>query len=181
MIRIRAIAGSLRSGSHTRSIIHCLAGLMPPEVDYGVVQIGDLPLYNEDIDTGDVTGGSAPFRAELVAAQGFVIATPEYNYGIPGVLKNALDWASRPQSAGLLRHKPVLTLSASPAATGGVRAQAQLNETLRGMGAAVLLRPQTVIPAVHQKIVNGQLSDAATLEFLRAGIADLLVAVRQLG
>lgn len=90
------------------------------------------------------------------------------------MLKNALDWASRPYGQATLIGKPVLTISSSPAFTGGVRAQAQLNETLISIGANLLIRPQFVVGSVHEKVRDGRLVDGGTVDFLLAGISDLI-------
>ncbi|WP_253075555.1 NAD(P)H-dependent oxidoreductase [Bradyrhizobium sp. 187] len=87
------------------------------------------------------------------------MVSPEYNHGMSGVLKNGLDWASRPYGRSVLRGKPVLTMTASPAFTGGVRAQQQMNETLASIPARPVLRPQIVIGGVHEKVSDGRLVD----------------------
>jgi chromate reductase len=104
--------------------------------------------------------------------------SPEYNHGMSGVLKNALDWASRPYGRSALKGKPVLTMTASPAFTGGVRAQQQMNETLVSIPARLVLRPQIVIGSVHDKVRDGRLVDEATLSFALAGVDDLLETIR---
>jgi chromate reductase, NAD(P)H dehydrogenase (quinone) len=104
--------------------------------------------------------------------------SPEYNHGISGVLKNALDWASRPYGRSALRGKAVLTITTSPAFTGGVRAQQQMNETLVAIPARLVLRPQIVIGGVHEKVSDGRLVDEASLRFAIAGVDDLLDEVR---
>ena len=95
-----------------------------------------------------------------------------------GVLKNALDWASRPYGRSALRSKPVLTMTASPAFTGGVRAQQLMNETLVSIPARPVLRPQIVIGGVHEKVRDGRLIDEAALSFALAGVDDLLEEIR---
>jgi chromate reductase len=95
------------------------------------------------------------------------------------VLKNALDWASRPYGAATITGKPVLTVTESPAFTGGARAQAPLNEVLLAIGARPLQRPQTVIASVHEKVADGKLVDEASLDFLLAGVDDLIRAIDQ--
>src|SRR5215831_1492199 len=97
-----------------------------------------LPLYNEDEDGADAPEIVRQFRRAIDQSDGIVIATPEYNHGIPGVLKNALDWASRPVGRSVLIEKPVLVMSVSPAFTGGVRAQAQIHETLLAIPARIV-------------------------------------------
>jgi chromate reductase len=104
--------------------------------------------------------------------------SPEYNHGMSGVLKNALDWASRPFGQSALKGKPVLTMTASPAFTGGVRAQQQMNETLVSIPARLVHRPQIVIGGVHDKVRDGHLVDEAALRFALEGVVDLLDEIR---
>jgi len=177
--RILGISGSLRAESFSTAIL-CTAGkVITEKADFDLLPLDDVPLYNQDLDTGTPPDAVADLRQRIAAADGLVIATPEYNYGMPGVLKNALDWASRPYGQSKLTGKPALTLSSSPAFTGGVRAQAQLNETLLSNAALLVLRPQIVIGLVMQKISNGELVDEQSLEFMRAGLNDLLRAIRR--
>jgi len=98
-----------------------------------------------------------------------------------GVMKNALDWISRPYGQSKLTGKPVLTITSSPASTGGARAQAQLNETLIAIAAQLVLRPQAVIGAVHTKMTAGKFTDVKTLQFLEDGVADLLRDIARFG
>lgn len=177
--RILGISGSLRKESFSTAILRTAGKVIAEEADFGLLPLGDVPLYNQDLDTGTPPDAVADLRRRIAAADGLVIATPEYNYGMPGVLKNALDWASRPYGQSKLTGKPVLTLSSSPAFTGGVRAQAQLNETLLSNAALLVLRPQIVVGLVMQKISNGELVDEQSVEFLRAGLNDLLRDIRR--
>jgi chromate reductase len=105
--------------------------------------------------------------------------TPEYNHGMPGVLKNALDWASRPFGRSVLIDKPVLVISVSPAFTGGVRAQAQVNETLLSIPARVIGGPQVVIGGIAGKIREGVLFDEASLSFASAALRRMVTTVFQ--
>jgi chromate reductase, NAD(P)H dehydrogenase (quinone) len=116
------------------------------------------------------------FRRAIADSDGVVIATPEYNHGIPGILKNALDWASRPLGQSALLGKPVLVMSLSPAFTGGVRAQAQLHETLLAIQARILPGAQIVIGDAAGKIRDGVLVDQSCLSFALAA-ADRLIAM----
>ncbi|MER9242632.1 NAD(P)H-dependent oxidoreductase [Mesorhizobium sp. M0633] len=127
--RLLGLPGSLRLGSYSLAVLRGLQPALGPAVD---LQIGDLrlPLYDEDQDGPSTPKTVQAFRQAVAESDGVVIATPEYNHGIPGVLKNALDWASRPLGRSALTGKAVLVISVSPAFTGGVRAQAQANETL---------------------------------------------------
>lgn len=172
--KIVAIAGSIRKGSFNTAILQTLAAAVADRADVEIVSLNDIPLYDQDLDTVTPPASVATLRAKIGAADGVVILSPEYNYGVSGVLKNALDWASRPYGKSTLIGKPVVTGTSSVAVTGGVRAQAQLHETLGAIGARVLLRPQIVIGAAHEKVKDGKLADAATLSFVVAGLDDLL-------
>jgi chromate reductase len=179
--RLLGISGSLRRASFNTAILASLAELVSDRATLEIFPLNDVPLYNQD-DDGDVLPPAAATLAQAIArADGIVISSPEYNSGVSGVLKNALDWASRPRGRSRLTGKPILTMTASPAFTGGARAQAQLNETLTAIAARVVLRPQIVIASVHQKIRDGRLVDAATVELLAAGVEDLLRDIHRTG
>lgn len=177
-VQLLGIAGSLRAGSFSTAILESLREELPahidPHVDLRLHPLGDVPLYNQDLDTDVPPAGVAALRYAIARADGLVIVTPEFNYGLPGVLKNALDWASRPYGTSALIAKPVMTISASPAFTGGVRAQAHLHETLLGTQSRLVGGPQIVIGQVHEKIENGRLTDRASLDFAMGAVADLL-------
>ena len=177
--RLLGIAGSLRKASYTRAILVALAASVESKALLTIFPLNDVPLYDQDAETATPPASVVALRAAIAAADGVIIASPEYNAGISGVLKNALDWASRPYGKSTLTGKPVLTLTASPASTGGARAQAQLNETLIAIAAQLVLRPQSVIGSVHEKTVDGKFTDAKSLEFLSAGVDDLLRDIKR--
>jgi chromate reductase len=133
-----------------------------------------IPLYNEDDDAGHAPESARALRSAIKACDGVIMVSPEYNHGMSGVLKNALDWASRPHGLSVLKSKPVLTMTVSPAFTGGVRAQQQMNETLASIPARPVFRPQIVIGGVHEKVRDGRLVDEAALSFALAGVDDLV-------
>ena len=172
--RLLGVSGSLRRDSYTTAILRTLREELAPAVELMLHPLDQMPLYNQDLDTQAPPEGVGRLRAAINDSDGLVIVTPEFNYGMPGVLKNALDWASRPYGASALIGKPVLTMPASPASTGGVRAQAQLNETLLATQSRLVLRPQTVIGSVHEKIADGRLVDPASLQFALQAVGDLL-------
>lgn len=167
------LSGSLRENSYSTGILTTLQAMLPADVKLTIHSLSDVPLYNQDLDGAELPKEVAALRDAISAADGLVIVTPEFNYGMPGVLKNALDWASRPYGTSSLIGKPVITMSASPAFTGGVRAQGQLHETLLATQSVILPRPQTVIGEVHKKFEDGRLVDQASLDFALAAIADL--------
>lgn len=176
-IRLLGISGSIRKNAFNTVILETIAERLPQNVEMKIFSLQDIPLYNQDEDTVTPPQAVQALRQAIADADGIIISSPEYIYGMSGVLKNALDWASRPYAASTMIGKPVFTMTASPATTGGVRAQAQLNEAVTAIGARLVLRPQTVLASVHEKITDNRLTDEASLSFVEAGIADLLKAI----
>lgn len=172
------LSGSLRADSYSTGILTTLQEKLSGDIRLTIHSLADVPLYNQDLDGAAPPRAVAALREAIAAADGLVIVTPEFNYGMPGVLKNALDWASRPYGASSLIGKPAITMSASPAFTGGVRAQAQLHETLLATQSLIVPRPQTVIGEVHKKFAEGRLADQSSLGFALAAVVDLQKFVR---
>jgi chromate reductase len=139
-----------------------------------MASLDHLPLYNEDEDRADVLHEIDAFKSVIEAADGLIVISPEYNHGISGVLKNAIDWVSRPGYDSVLKNRPVLVMSASNSPLGGVRAQQQLRETFASTLSRVIARRQIVIGQAPKKVVDGRLVDEATLAFIADAIGDLL-------
>lgn len=138
-MRILGISGSLRRGSHNTNLLRAAATLLPPGVELDVFDgLRDLPPYDPDHETDPAEPAVARLREAIAAADGVLIATPEYNGSIPGPLKNALDWASRPFPDNALRGKPVAVIGASVGLFGAVWAQAEVRKVLGIIGADVL-------------------------------------------
>ena len=138
-MRILGLSGSLRRGSHNTSLLRAAAKLLPPGVELEVFDgLRDLPHYDSDTDTEPAPEAVARLREAITDADGVLIATPEYNGSIPGVLKNALDWASRPFPDSSLRGKPVAVVGASTGLFGAVWAQAEVRKVLGVIGADVI-------------------------------------------
>src|SRR6202012_5271462 len=163
-VRLLGLPGSLRKASFSRATLIGLRDNLPEKVTFDIHE-PQLPLYNEDDDRRNGPEQVVKFRDAIKNSDGIVIVTPEYNHGIPGVLKNALDWASRPFGQSVLMGKPVLVISVSPAFTGGVRAHYQVNETLHAIQARAVRGPQVVIGSASEKIRDGRLVDEVTLRF----------------
>lgn len=174
MIKLVAISGSLRAASANTAVLRTIPGLLPDNVQMDLLSLDSIPLYNQDLDGPNAPDAVQRFKAAIDASDGLVVCSPEYSYGMPGVLKNALDWASRPAYASPLKGKDVLILSASPAFTGGARAHAQLRDTFAGTLSRVLPRPPVVIAGVHTKIQEGRLVDADNLKFVLEAVNDLV-------
>jgi chromate reductase len=177
-VRLLGLSGSLRSNSHSRSVLYALQRALAPEISLSVRDL-ELPLYNEDADGASASDEVRSFRSSIAASDGVVIVTPEYNHGIPGVLKNALDWASRPLNRSALAAKPVVVMSVSPAFTGGVRAQASVHDTLLAMGACIVGGPQIVIGNVADKVARGEFLDRASLSFALGKIKQMVTDIRR--
>jgi chromate reductase len=177
-LRLLGLAGSLRRASNSTAVLRGLQDALAPKAALDIFSLHGLPLYNEDDDGEHAPEGVRALRSAIETSDGVIMVSPEYNHGMSGVLKNSLDWASRPYGRSVLRGKPVLMMTASPAFTGGVRAQQQMNETLASIPARPVLRPQIVIGGVHEKVHDGRLIDEATLRFALAGVDDLLEEIR---
>ena len=165
-MKILAISGSLREGSFNTAMLNALAERTPDGVTLELADIGTLPFYNED---KDVDGGPEvvrAFKAKIAEADALLIATPEYNYSLPGVLKNAIDWASRPGYKSVLKDKHVGIVSASMAGTGGARAQQHLKTTLLATLARVYAAPEVTVPRAQDVVKDGRVTDDTTLKYL---------------
>src|SRR6202045_1576872 len=165
-VRIVGISGSLRRASFSTSLIRLLAQRAGPGMVISLAEMSEIPLYNEDLDGDEKPAAVQAINAAIAESDGVLIVTPEYNHGVPGVLKNALDWASRPVFNSVLKGKPVSIISSSLAFTGGVRAQYQLRETLIAMQAYVVPGPEGVVGGVHTKFKDETFLDDVTLNFM---------------
>ena len=177
-VRLAGISGSLRRHSSNTAILRTLQERLSADVELALLPLDPLPLYNGDLEGADLPPAVAEFKAAVQAADGLVLCSPEYNFGTSGVLKNAVDWASRPANASPLKGKHVLVMSSSPAFTGGVRAQAQLRETLASTLSRVVVHAPVVIAGVHEKIKEGRLVDESNIRFALDAIAALVADIR---
>ena len=177
-IRLAGISGSIRKNSQNTAILRTLQERLPEGVELTLLPLDHLPLYNSDLEVPQPPAPVAEFKTAVQAADGLVLCSPEYNAGTSGVLKNALDWASRPGNAAPLKGKRVLLMSSSPAFTGGARAHAQLRETLSSTLSRVLVHPPVVIGGVHEKVKEGRLVDESNIQFALAAIAALVAEIR---
>ncbi|SPJ24341.1 NADPH-dependent FMN reductase [Palleronia abyssalis] len=171
MTNLLFLCGSLRAASSSRALAQTLMDRIADRADSELADIGALPHYNADVE-GDPT--VAAFVEKVGAADGVVFVTPEYNYSIPGLLKNAIDWASRPAFESVFKGKRCLVATVSGGATGGVRAQSHLKYTLNGMLARVHLDKEIVVPFANAKVEDGTFTDADILSFAGAQLDDFL-------
>jgi len=177
-MRILGISGSLRAGSHNTKLLHAAAELLPEGAELELWSgLKDVPPYDGDDDVEPVPADVAALRDALAGADGVLFATPEYNTSIPGQLKNALDWASRPLRTNPLRNKPVAVIGASTGAFGAVWSQQELRKVLRSLGARVLEDGVAVRHADRQ--FDGDNLPEDVREELRDVLATLVAEVRE--
>lgn len=162
MPKILFVPGSLRATSSARATTRALIDRIGDAAECETADIGALPHYNADL-TGDPTVSN--FLSRVSGADGLIFVTPEYNFSVPGVLKNAIDWASRPAYASVFVGKLCAVVSVSGGALGGVRAQAHLKYILNGMLAEVYVCKEIVVPMANDKVANGVLADDTVLGF----------------
>ncbi len=176
-ISILGISGSLRRASFNTATLHAMAELAPAGSRFEIADISGVPLYNSDLDGESKPAAVARISAQIAAADGLMLVTPEYNYSISGVLKNALDWFSRPAFASVLKGKPTAIASVSMAVTGGARAQQTLKVILAGTLTPLFLHGEVTIGAAHTRFNDGHLIDESTRklvsDFMAAFVAHL--------
>jgi len=177
-MKILGVSGSLRADSHNTALLRCAARHLPEGVELEVWDgLRDVPPYDEDDDVDPAPQAVAAFRAALAGADAVLFSTPEYNSSIPGQLKNALDWASRPHATNVLRNLPVAVVGASTGAFGAVWAQAELRKVLGAAGARVV-DGEVILGHAHRKMdEDGILLDDEIREQLVDVISGLAGAV----
>jgi chromate reductase len=173
-MRILAVSGSLREGSFNTSLLRAGVEAAPEGVDLELWEgIGDLPLYDDDRDGPDAPESARRLRADWAAADAILFATPEYNGSVPGGLKNAVDWASRPKLEGVLRNKPVAVVGASTGQFGALWAQQDLKRIL-GIAGARVVGTEIPVSRAHEKFDSeGRLLDGEVFEQLRLHLTTL--------
>ena len=165
-VSVLGICGSLRKGSYNRMALNAAAELLPPDMTLESCEIGTLPLYNDDVRLAGYPKPAEEFRAKVKAADALLFVTPEYNYSISGVLKNAIDWGSRPPDQPF-DGKPVAIMGASPGQSGTVRAQYHLRQTCVYLNMFPVNRPEVLIAGADRKFdAEGRLTDETTRKFL---------------
>jgi chromate reductase len=177
-MKVLGISGSLRRDSHNTNLLRAAAELLPGDVEFELWDgLKEVPPYDEDDDTDHAPAAVARLRVAIAGADALLFATPEYNSSVPGQLKNALDWASRPIATNVLRNKPVAVIGASTSAFGAVWAQAELRKVLAATGARVI-DGELPVPHAPEHFNDGRLADEELRERLRE-IVHLLIAERR--
>ena len=178
-MRVLAISGSLRRGSYNSALLEAAARELPAGIEWErFAGLRDLPGYDEDLDRGVPPAAVARLRSAIAGADAILIATPEYNASIPGALKNAIDWASRPYPDNVLRDRPVAVIGASTGLFGAVWAQAELRKVLHHAGAHVLEEELPVGSAASAFDSDGTLRDPELRDRLGDVVGALLREAR---
>jgi chromate reductase, NAD(P)H dehydrogenase (quinone) len=179
-LRILGFAGSLRQGSYNRALLRAADELTAAHMRIETFDIGPIPLYNADVEAQGDPAPVAAFKEAIRQADGVLIATPEYNHGVPGVTKNAIDWASRPPRSAVLAGKPVGLIGASPGITGTARGQSQLRQAFEFTNSYAMPQPELLVFHANEKFdAQGRLTDEVTRKLLQSYLAAFELWVRR--
>jgi chromate reductase len=178
-LRILGVSGSLRAASSNSALLRAFAEQAPQHDANLVTTTADLPLYNSDLQDERELDKVRRFQRAVGESDAVLVATPEYNFGPPGLLKNAIDWASRPAYRSVFRDKPVGVVSASASAVGGARAQGQLKAVLLGMGSQVFPYPEFLLGDATSKLQGGVLTHLPTIERVQAFLKEFVAWSRR--
>jgi len=166
-LRVLGIAGSLRVGSYNRALLRAAQELAPAGMTIEIYELHTIPPYNADVEAQGFPEPVVAFKKAIAEADALLIATPEYNHSIPGVLKNAIDWASRPPATSPLNGKPGAIMGASTGAIGTARAQQHLRLVCSYLNMLVMNMPEVLVVRAQDKVdASGRLTDEPTRQFL---------------
>jgi chromate reductase len=180
-IRVLGISGSLRKGSYNTGLLRAAGELLPDGMTLDTFDLSDIPLYNEDVRAQGYPPPVEELRSRIAGADALLIATPEYNYSIPGVLKNAIDWASRPPNQPM-HGKPVAIMGATPGNGGTGRAQMALRQVFVFVNLIPVNKPEVLVGRANEKFdAEGRLTDEPTRKFIRELLESLADLTRKLG
>jgi chromate reductase len=179
-ISILGFAGSLRKGSFNKALLRAALELVPEDAKLEIFDLEGIPPFNQDFESRP-PAKVKQFKTKIRKADAILIATPEYNYSIPGVLKNAIDWASRPYGDNAFEGKPVAVMSASGGMLGGARAQYHLRQTFVFLNMHAVNKPEVIVTFADEKIdEDGNVTDKKTKEKIRQLLESLIVWTRRL-
>ena len=180
-IKVLGFAGSLRKGSYNKALLRAALELAPDNMSLEIFDLEGLPLFNQDLEN-DPPPKLREFKSKIKAADAILIASPEYNYSIPGVLKNALDCASRPYGDNVLEGKPVAIMGASVGMTGTARAQYHLRQSFVFLNMYAVNSPEIMVPYASEKnFPEGRLADQNSRDLIRqllVSLADWTIRLR---
>jgi chromate reductase len=179
-VNILGFAGSLRKNSYNRSLLRAALELVPKDAKLEVFDLDAIPPFNQDLEN-QPSEKVKEFKAKIRAADAILIATPEYNYSIPGVLKNAIDCASRPHGDNAFEHKPVAIMGASIGMAGSARAQYHLRQCFVYLTCFALNQPEVMVPFAQEKIdKEGKVTDQKTREKIKELLESLVAWTKRL-
>jgi chromate reductase, NAD(P)H dehydrogenase (quinone) len=180
-VKILGFAGSLRVGSYNKALLRAAANLLPENATMEIFDLDGFPPFNQDLEK-DMPRKVMEFKSKIREADALLVATPEYNYSVPGVLKNAIDFASRPYGDNPFDGKPVAIMSASVGMLGGARAQYHLRQIFVFLNMHPINRPEVIVTFAQDKFdENGKLLDDNTKRFLGELLQNLANWARRLG
>jgi len=177
-VRLVGMSGSLRSESYSNVVLETLRERFAGRADLRLWDLAPIPLYNQDFEGDKRPPVVKQLLADIADADGLVFCAPEFNHSMPGVLKNALDWASRPAFASVLAYKPVSIMATTRAPLGGARCLEHMRAALDSMLARIVVAREVTITGIADKIRNGRLVDETSLGFACGAIEALLKEIR---
>jgi chromate reductase len=179
-LSVLAFAGSLRKGSYNRALLRAAQELAPEGMSIEIFDLIGVPLYNGDVEAEGDPEAVVQLKQAIRDADGVLMATPEYNHGVAAVIKNAVDWASRPPRAAPLGGKPVAILGASPGTTGTARGQSQLRQAFEFTNSYAMPQPEILVGQAHEKFdAEGRLTDESTRRHLESFLAAFAAWIRR--
>jgi chromate reductase len=173
-VRLIGMSGSLRSGSYSNAVLETMREKFAGRADLMIYDLAPIPLYNQDFEGEKRPEPVKALLSAVAESDGLVLCAPEFNHSIPGVLKNALDWASRPAFTSVMANKPVALMATSRGALGGARCLDHMRVALDSMLARVVLAREVIITSSADKVRDGRLIDETSLGFACAAIEALL-------
>jgi chromate reductase len=180
-IRILGFAGSLRRKSYNKLLLRAASKLLPPYAQLELFDIDSIPLYDQDTEVLGIPEIVKRFKEKIEDVDAILITTPEYNHSYPGVLKNAIDWASRPYGHNSFDGKPVAVMSAATGMFGGVAAQDQLKQVLLALNMRLVTQPAVIITSAQHKFdLDNELTDPDAKQFMKQLLANLVDLTRKL-
>ncbi len=178
-VRLIGMSGSLRTGSYSNAVLETLRERFAGIADLCLYDLAPIPLYNQDFEGDRRPPVVKQMLADIAAADGLVLCAPEYNHSIPGVLKNAIDWASRPAFQSVLAYKPVAIMATSRGPLGGARCLEHMRVALDSCLSRIALAREVIITAAESKIRDGRLVDETSLSFACGAVEALLGEIRR--
>ena len=180
-LNILAFAGSLREASYNRGLLRAAQGLAPQDMQIEIFDLSGIPLFSQDLEDKPAEA-VVSFKEKIKAADGILIATPEYNYSIPGVLKNAIDWASRPPGKSVLLGKPAAIMGASLGMLGTARAQYDLRKVFVALDMHAVNQPEVMVPFANKSFdEQGNVTDENVKKRVQSLLTALASLIRKLG